>query len=569
MNCWVYTPPDSAAKNSLAKTLRLPAPVAEALMRRGYGDPIRAETFLRPRLSDLTEPWALPDMDRAVVRILQAMDKREPIVVFGDYDADGVTATALLVRVLRQMGAKVTPFLPHRMDDGYGLSVEATQRCVEQLAPKLIITVDCGTSSVEAVQAAAQSNVDVVVTDHHLPGAAPAPACAVVNPKRAGETAFQHLAGVGVAFKLAQALALRGRGLNAKDVLGLLDLVAVGTIADVVPLVGENRILAWHGLRKLEDTSVMGLKELQKVARVQGAVNSYTIGFVIGPRLNAVGRLDSAQAALDLLLSEDVQQCSELAEKLHRANGERQRIEQELTEQIIAEWNERFEREKPFAIVADGPGWHPGVIGIVAARLSRHYYRPAAVLSVDSQTGFARGSCRSIEEFNIVAGLAECADLLERYGGHAMAAGLSIRADRIEEFRRRLDAITRRQMNGVPPCRNLRIDAMVDLERLDVAFVDAVAQLEPFGMGNPKPVWAAFGVGKTGEPRVLKDKHLELSLSMGHKKIRAVGFGWGQRKVPDGALDVVFEVVRDDYWGVPSVELRLIDLRPCEAQDSV
>lgn len=565
MKRWVYRQADPEKVKAVAETLDISCPVAQAVVARGYGDGESARAFLNPSLKNISDPFGLPGMQAAVDRLCRAISKREKIVVFGDYDADGVTATALLVRVLRKLGATVEAFLPHRVDDGYGLSVEAAARCLEQYAPPLLVTVDCGTSAVEAVQLAAQKGTDVVITDHHLPGRELAPACAVVNPKCGPPSPARDLAGVGVAFKLCYALARQTRELTPEQLQQFLDLVAVGTIADVVPLTGENRVLAKHGLQRLSKKACCGLEALKRVADVPTVVDSWHVGFLLGPRLNAAGRLDSAQTALDLLLSDNPAECTRLADELNQANRERQEIEQRVVDEVVAEWDARFDESTDFAVVADGPGWHPGVIGIVAARLCRRYYRPAIVISVDPASDEARGSCRSIEDFDMVEHLSKCAELLERFGGHTMAAGLDIRKERIAEFRRRFNEAAAATLKGRDLRAPVHVDAVIDLSDVTEKFIADAARIEPCGVGNPKPLWAVRGVKPDGPVRVLRDSHLEWKFKNEKREIRAIGFDMIDRVPPSGPLDLVFEARMNTYWGYPQPELRVVDFKPSDA----
>jgi single-stranded-DNA-specific exonuclease len=563
MKRWVYAPADRKRAEAVAQALDIALPVAISVVARGYDDVESARRFLEPSLKDISDPMIIPDMPAAVDRLCRALDAREKIVVFGDYDADGVTATALLVRVLRKMGGAVEAFLPHRVDDGYGLSVEAAARCLDQHAPKLVVTVDCGTSAAEAVRLAAARGTDVIVTDHHVPGPERAPACAVVNPKcvESGGAA-RDLAGVGVAFKLCYAIARQTRALSPEDLQRHLDLVAVGTVADVVPLTGENRILVKHGLQRLSSRGVcLGLQALKRTAGIKTSVDAWHIGYLLGPRLNAAGRLDSAWAALKLLLSDDPDECAHLADGLDAANRERQQIEQKLVDEVVAEWDCRFDESSDFAIVADGQGWHPGVIGIVAARLCRRYYRPAIVISMDPESGEARGSCRSIEGFDMVAHLSKCADLLERYGGHAMAAGLDIRKDRIPAFRERFNEAAAATLRGHELRAPIRVDAAINLSDITEKFIADAARIEPCGVGNPKPLWAVHDIRSRRGVRILKDAHVEMQFEADGRLIRAIGFDMAKRGVPDGALDIVFDARLNTYWGTSLPELHLIDFR--------
>ncbi len=558
---------DRASARMLADALSLPRPIAEVLVARGYASVEEADRFLKPRLTELRPPEHLPDIAPAAARIWRAIDAKERVAVFGDYDVDGVTSTALMVQVLRHLGADVVPFLPHRLEEGYGLSSVALQRCLDDHGPTLIITVDCGTGSVAAVQEAQSRGVDVIITDHHQLGEQLPEAVAVVNPQRGADADLKRLAGVGVAFKLCHAILKQGREAKREeaslDLRPLLDLVALGTIADVVPLVGENRILSAHGLSRLRKTTSAGLNELMSVAGIKrDEVHAYHVGFQIGPRLNAAGRLGGAEAALNLLLSLEEQPARELAEFLNAANRERQDAEKEILNAALDDLQARFDPERDFGLVVAGEDWNPGVIGIVASRLVQHFSRPVIVIAKDEDGG--RGSCRSIGEFDIVAGLRACAKHLSKFGGHAMAAGLELKPGQLEPFAEAFNRVAAAALGHRDLRPSLRIDGVVSLDEVDAAFFAAQESMRPFGMGNPTPVWAALGVRVVGPPRILKDKHLKLVVSSGAQQFAAMGWDMGGREVPDGPIDIAFQIKENRYGGRVSLDLILQDFRPAE-----
>lgn len=569
MKRWTTASCDPASANRVAAEVGVSMPLAMLLASRGYGDVTSAERFLNPRLSDLTDPFLLPGMSAAVDRILAALDAGERIVVFGDYDADGVTATALMVRVLGSLGAKVTPFLPHRVDDGYGLSADTLQRCMDLHSPGLVVTVDCGTCSVEAVRMASAAGVDVVITDHHELNGDPAPAVAVVNPKLGSDPDASLLAGVGVAFKLCHALLKRARerkhaGADKLDLRGYFDLVCVGTVADIVPLKGENRILVRHGLARLGNDPCVGLGSLVAVCGIRGDVDAHHVGFQIGPRLNAAGRLGDAEAALELLLTDDPARARDISLKLDRANRERQEIETQILEEAVAAVEKYYDPERHRVVVVAGRGWHPGVIGIVASRITAKYYRPSVVIALDEETGMGRGSARSIEGFNLVEHIARCAELLGGHGGHAMAAGLDIEASRVEAFREKFNAEASRTLKPDDLIPSLNVDAWISLGDVEMRLYEELQRMKPFGVGNRTPVWAAREVQVVGQPRILKEKHVKMTLASGGRQFEAIGFGLAERGVPQGSLDIAFNIRVNDYMGGNKLELQLQDFRPAE-----
>jgi single-stranded-DNA-specific exonuclease len=551
----------------LARATGLPAALVGLLAARGFRTPERIDRFLKPRLSDLADPGALPGMDRAVARIAEAIGRQEGIAIYGDYDVDGVSSTALLMMVLNRLGARVTPYLPNRIEEGYGLSVEALARCVESCHPNLLITVDCGTGAQAAVERAGEMGLDVIVTDHHELAGTLAKPIALVNPKLGTDLDTRMLAGVGVAFKVCHALVKYGReqGLTGADEIDLreyLDLVALGTIADVVPLLGENRILSSHGLACLNQRARIGLKALADVAGVDGELGTYHVGYVLGPRMNAVGRLGAAETALELLLTEHAARARSLAATLDAANRERKRIESDILQEAIRRIDAVFDPLRHFGIVVGEEGWHVGVIGIVASRLSARYDRPAVVVAFEAD-GTGRGSCRSVEGLDLMASLKTCEAHLTSYGGHEMAAGLALTRTQFEAFGAAFDAACAAELRGREDSGAQHLDAWLTMaDVLDEDFMEALERLRPFGEGNPEPIWGLHGVRVTGEPRVVGGSHLKMTVAVGRAQCEAIGFGMGDREIPSVPLDVAFTLRKNEYQGRETVQLRLEDFRP-------
>ena len=566
LKVWKTVESDHALVQTLSERTGLPLPLVSLLVSRGFTASETVDRFLNPRLSDLVDPSRLPDMEKAVDRIWKAIEQNESIVVFGDYDVDGISSTALLVQVLTRLGAHITPFLPHRIEDGYGLSVEPLKRCMESWSPKLLITVDCGTGSVEAVEWARSVGLDVVVTDHHEASGAVAPAQALVNPKLGTEERIKALAGVGVAFKLCHALVKKGResGVEAAtntDLRDYLDLVGIGTIADIVPLQDENRIYARYGLARLNKTESIGLKSLIEVAGIKGEIEAYHVGFILGPRLNAAGRIGDAQAALELLLTDRSERARVLAMQLDRANRERQDIEARIVREATTQIDAFFEPDRHFSLVVASEQWHAGVVGIVASRLSARYRRPAIVIALD-ESGIGRGSCRSIEGFDLVHHLGACSDLLMRYGGHAMAAGLELKAETIETFREKFNEVAAGVLAGADLRPVQTVDAWLNLGEADSSMLDALDRMRPFGFGNPTPVFAARGLHIVGQPRIVGNGHLKMALAEGGVQREAIGFNMGEREIPEGPIDAAFQLQRNTYLGRQTIQLNLQDFRP-------
>src|SRR3954468_634400 len=431
----IVPPPDPAQVQALATALKLPAALAGLLVQRGYSTEDAARRFLRPSLTELSDPWRLAGMAEAVEAIVATVRSGGRILVHGDYDVDGQCASTLLTRALRVAGADVLPFLPHRLRDGYDFG-PAGLEAAKAAGASLVLTCDCGITAHDTVLAARASGIGVVVTDHHLPGAQLPPALAVVDPQREDDdSTAKALCGTGIAFKLVQAL-VPALGLPANLPFHLLDLVALATVADVVPLQGENRILVKHGLKLLANSRWPGVRALVEATGLTGKeIRARHVGFVLGPRLNAAGRVGDASDGLRLLLSDDPAESAALAQQLEALNVERQALDQRMLEEALEQVERTTDLERDAGFVLVGDGWHPGVVGIVASRVVERYGRPTFLIAFDGEIG--KGSGRSISRFDLHAALLSCGDLLERYGGHHMAAGLTIHRSRLEEFRER------------------------------------------------------------------------------------------------------------------------------------
>jgi single-stranded-DNA-specific exonuclease len=563
---WEAVPYDEPRSAALARALGVTPIVARLLDARGLGDPDAARRFLSPTLADLHDPFRLTDMGRAVDRIFEALARGERIAVHGDYDVDGVTSTVILRRALELFGADVVHFIPERLRDGYGLQPPALDR-LRADGVRLVISVDCGVRAEAAARHASAIGLDLIITDHHEPDAALPPALAVINPKR-HDCAYpdKHLAGVGVALKLVQALcARRGR---ESWVPGFVKVAAIGTLADVVPLVGENRVIAKLGLAMLSaGPHRVGLRALLEVCGLAGkAIDSYHIGFVLGPRVNAAGRMSTPDIAARLLLASDETMADEaraLAAQLDSENVRRQKEEAA----IVAEARRIVETDlgvgSRTVIVVGGEGWHRGVIGIVASKLVDAFHRPAIVLSVEGDV--AHGSCRSIPSFDMLAALESCAPVMRTFGGHRQAAGLTVDADRIGELRAKVnehaDALV--QPDDLRP--RLWIDAALTFGAISPQVVSEISALAPFGAGNPRPVFRSARVEVVDGPRVLKDRHLRMALRQGGRVIRGVAWRAAEREsfvtAHRAALDVAFSVEQDTWNGEQYVQLSLADFR--------
>jgi single-stranded-DNA-specific exonuclease len=569
---WDVEPCDASRVAALAEALALPPVIARLLVVRGLDEPAEAARFLAPSLDHLHDPFGLADMDRAVDRLRAAIDGREPIAVHGDYDVDGVSSTVMLRRALEMLGGQVTHYLPERLRDGYGLNPPAIDR-LHAAGTRLIVSVDCGIRSDAAARRARELGIDLIVTDHHEPDGALPSALAVINPKRPDcRYPDKHLAGVGVAFKLVQALCQRAD--REKWLPGFVKIAALGTIADVVPLVGENRVLARLGLEGLSGRQhAVGLRALLDEAKLLGRpLDSYHVSFVLAPRINAAGRMASPDLAAQLLLIGDEDRLDEaraLARQLSEENAKRQDEERTILEAARAAIDKDPAIGAHHVLVVAGEGWHRGVIGIVASKLVDSRSRPAIVLSIDGD--LAHGSCRSIPAFDMLDALTRCEDLFERYGGHRQAAGLTIRADRIGEFRQRMAEWGLEVLTPEDLFPRVRVDAELPLSEIGPEIVDGLDRLAPFGMGNPSPVFRSGPARVTAGPRILKERHLSLSLSQGTRTYRAVmwrGAEWAPAvETQRERVDVAYSLERNHYMGETTIELRIAAVHQPDDRD--
>jgi single-stranded-DNA-specific exonuclease len=570
---WSLAPAQPLLAGQLARQLRLPPLLAQCLLNRSLSEPAAISGFLQPRLKHLADPFLLPNMEAAVERLFVARERKERLVIFGDYDVDGVTSTTLLLEFLRALGWSVDYYLPHRLDEGYGLSLEAVENCLKRFPVTLLLAVDCGSTTVDSIAWLRQRGVDVLVLDHHQVSSPPPAATALVNPQLAtkGTAAFTELCSVGLAFKLAHALLKRGRetglpGANEFDLRPLLDLVALGTIADLVPLTGENRILVTAGLERLNTTRRPGLVALKKVAQCPVPLGGYEVGFQLAPRLNAAGRLETAEEALRLLLAPDETQAMAIAQALDARNRERQQIERGIVEEVLAKVASKFKPESDFVIVEGQEPWHIGVVGIVAARVLQRFYRPTIIVGGDGSHW--RGSGRSIAGFDLAAALRDCGDLLVRHGGHAMAAGLTLQAEKIDAFRERFNEIARRALTTEALQPPLRLDAEVGLEEMTLECMMQLGQLSPVGQGNPA---AHFWARAVGHQRPLQrigaaKQHVKMWVTDGTTIHEAVWWGGGNESLPVGRFDLAFAPQLNHYEGRRTVQLKVLDWRQAANQ---
>ena len=559
--------PDVALVETLARELLLPASICRLLAARGHATASAAKQFLRPRLDQLLPADQLMGLDVAVQRLARAIRGGETIMVHGDYDVDGMASTALLTRAIRTLGGTVVPFIPRRKEDGYDLSDAgvgaAGVRAAVPARATVVLTCDCGTSAVAPVAALRAHGIDVIISDHHLPGGALPDAYAVINPRQPGcPSADKDLAAVGIAYKLALALTRVMDG-NENVVHGMLDLVALATIADIAPLRGENRVFARYGLKLLGETTNVGLRALIRAAGLDGKpLTAGRIGFILAPRLNAVGRLDHALRGVELLLCTNAHDANGMARAFEEFNAQRQDIDKDVLrsarEQVLA-----MDLDDTFGIVVAGEGWHPGVIGIVASRLVEEFGRPTILIALDGEHG--KGSGRSISRFDLHAGIGQCAHLLERFGGHRSAAGVTIARRHVAEFARCFDNAARAELSREDLVPELRVDLEVELGDITPAFEGLLRHLEPCGMGNPSPMLVTRGVRLAAPPRTVGQGGLKLRIATDEGgELEAIGWSLGPRiRELDihTRFDIAYRLERDDYQGVSRLQAKLADFR--------
>ena len=509
-------------------------------------------------------------MEAAVARLLQAHEHEEPLVIFGDYDVDGVTSTTLILEVLRKLGWLADAYLPNRMDEGYGLSRDGVENCLKKFPVKLLLAVDCGSTAVETIAWLKQTGVEVIVLDHHQVSNPAPEAVALVNPQIGNRQSaignFQELCSAGLAFKLAHALVKRGRetglpGAAEFDLRPLLDLVALGTIADLVPLVGENRILVTAGLERLNVTQRAGILALKEVAQSPEKLGTHDIGFQLAPRLNAAGRLETAEESLRLLLAETLEEAMPLAQNLDARNRERQNIERSIVEQVTGLVRSKFDAQKDFVIVEGQLLWHIGVVGIVASRVLQEFYRPTMIIG--GEGGHWRGSGRSVAGFDLAAALRECDDLLVKHGGHAMAAGLTIAPEKLNLLRERLNELAKRALKPEDLQPPLRLDAEVQLADLNLDSLAELEKLKPTGQGNPALQFCARNLTQKKPPLRMgaKKQHAKLWVTDGVVTHEAVWWNAGEGSLPAGNFDLAFAPGVNEYNGRTTVQLKVLDWR--------
>ena len=570
MKHWNIRQSETEKYQDLIDALDISPIVVQLLVNRGLHSIDQAKTFLRGNVAELYNPFLMQGMHEAVSRIKRAIRDGEKILIHGDYDVDGITAISILVFTLRNFGLEPYYYVPHRLTEGYGLSASGVKEAI-RIGAGLVLTVDCGISSYEEVKALNAHNMDVLITDHHeVPEDLP-PAYSIINPLQKG--CFypeKHLSGVGIVFKLCEALCSE---FGSKYVWKHLDIVSLGTVSDVVPLVGENRILVKEGLSLLNNgSSNKGIRALIETSSLRDRkLGSFDIGFILGPRINAAGRLGSAETAVRLLLTDDTEEANSLAKRLNEANRERQRIENAILKEAMFKIDREINFKEHKVIILHNEGWHTGVIGIVASRIADRFYRPCILIS--TKDGVGRGSGRSIENFHLFNMLAMCKDVLDEYGGHKYACGLTILEENLERFKKTINELAEDVLSPDGLISYLDIDMDIKLSSLDERIVEEIQRLEPLGEGNPRPLFCSKNLRLIREARILKGEHIKFWVTDGVKNFEAIGFGLAKDTDIEAILrksseiDIAYSVSFNTWQGVNSIQLRIEDVQPSRIEE--
>jgi len=561
---WSILQPDPELVTRLKREFRTSTAVARVLANRGITSLEEARPFFNPKLDYLHPPLLMEDMEPAVERILKNIHQQKPILIFGDYDVDGTTAASMLYLTLIQLGAKAFTYIPNREQEGYGLSLPGIQYA-QSIQADLIITCDCGINAFEQVDYAQQQGIDVIITDHHTPAATLPKAAAILNPKRADcRYPFKGLCGGGVAFKLAQAL-WAAEGQDPQAILSLLDLLTLGTAADMVPLLDENRIMVRHGLEQIRETHRPGIRALLKMTGLEG--KSLTVGqivFGLAPRINAAGRMGNANRVVTLLTTEDPHEASQLTNELDQENQRRQKIQKAVIDEALLLVNAEVDLEQDRTIVLQGHGWHPGVVGIVASHIKEIYYRPTVIISID-ENGLGKGSARSIPGFDLYQALTNVREYLEGYGGHPMAAGLTLQEENIPKFREAFLNYAREQLTSDDLIPTLTIDSEINLTDINGRFMDFLEKLGPYGPGNMRPKFVARQVEIVGHPRLVgHGEHLRFRARQRQSVYTAIGFNMAEHYedlITGYPVDLAFVVEINEWQGTSSIQLNIRDIK--------
>ena len=561
---WIIPEDDLASEVlALSKSLNVPPIIAKILWKRGVADTESARKFFRPSIDRLYDPFIMAGMTEAVDRLRRAVLSDEKVLIYGDYDVDGITSVSFLYLLLKEIGVDVSYYIPDRQEEGYGLSPVGIEEAKKR-GVTLIVTVDCGVTGHEEVDLANKTGIEVIVSDHHEPGPTLPNAVAVLDPKRPDcAYPFKELAGCGVAYKLGQGLLTR-MNIDLSILESYIELVAIGTSADIVPLVDENRIFVKSGLQRLNDTESMGLKALLTASGLYGKeIGTGQIVFIIAPRINAVGRMGDAERAVKLLTSNDEQEAREIAAILEDENRHRKSVDEETFNEAMVIANELFDKDTTKSLVLHQHGWHSGVIGIVASRVVEKFYRPTVLITIED--GIGKGSARSISGYDLYEAMKNCEDLLIGYGGHKYAAGLSIEEEKIPEFAERFEEIARNKLDGELLIPTLSIDAMIQLDDIDASFIKLLKLFAPFGPNNMRPIFMSRFLQVVGSPTIVGKNHLKFKVRQNTKVFDVIGFNMGDLyyRISPGEpnLDLAYVIEENEYMGRKTIQLRAKDLR--------
>jgi len=547
----------------LSKEINVNPVLSSILIQRGIRNFAEAKRFFRPSLNDLHDPFLMKDMDKAVARIQQAIQNQERILIYGDYDVDGTTSVALVYDFISKIYEHIDYYIPDRYTEGYGISFQSIAWAQEQ-SFDLIISLDCGIKAIEKIRLAKEKGIDFIVCDHHRPGDELPPAYAVLDPKRSDcPYPFKELSGCGVGFKLLQAYCIQ-TGIQVETLYAYLDLVAVSIASDIVPIVGENRVLAYFGIEKLNENPRPGLQALKELSAVSGTVDISSIVFGIGPRINAAGRIDHAKYAVKLLLAENKGEAEELAIPINKNNTLRKNVDHHITKEAIAMIEQDMVLKQAKTTMLFKQDWHKGVIGIVASRCIEKYYRPTIILTKSND--LATGSARSVVGFDVYEAIAECADLLEQYGGYKYAAGLTLKLDNLPVFKQRFEEVVSKTIQEHHLTPQIDIDEEINLDMINDKFYGILKQMAPFGPGNMSPVFVSKDVRTASSPRLLKNEHLKLQLKQvdGNQKLDAIGFGmapYGSMIESGMPFSIAYCIEENNYKGTKTLQLMLKDIK--------
>jgi single-stranded-DNA-specific exonuclease len=559
---FIETTPAAAVKQ-LAQTLEVPPIIARIMLNRGIDSMNSATEFFNISLQQLHDPLLMADMPKAVARLAAALSRNERILIYGDYDVDGTTATALLTLAFRALGHDFPHYIPERLREGYGLSIAGVEKA-KAAGADLILAVDCGITAHKEINRARELGMEVIVCDHHQPAAQLPPANALLNPKRSDcPYPFKELCGVGVAYKLMQAL-FRHLRRDDKELHRYLDLVAIGSAADIVPLVDENRIFVKHGLEQLNRTENIGLRALIQVCALQNTlIDGGQVLFIIAPRINAVGRMGDARRAVNLLITENETEALEIAQILDAENRERRSVDDETYREAVGMIETQFDPKNDAAFVLHQDSWHPGVIGIVASRIVEKYYRPTVMIATTD--GIGKGSVRSIPGFDIHHALTQCADILKAFGGHKYAAGLTIDTEQIPALRQRLQAVARQYLKGDMLTPKLRIDGEIRFAEIESRLINFLKALAPYGPQNMRPVFVSRGLRVAGAPQIVGNNHLRFHVMQDNKRLDCIGFNLGEKinllNNGKSEVDLAYLIEENTYQGRTTLQLRVKDIR--------